>query len=561
MKRFIFLFVVALVCCASVVAQVYHIVTLRHEKNTKVVNSKGKIPLTNVSSTNRNLYDIYIKSTTVYTQDIINSESILQKSPSLLLYYNIANTETRGHLTLTENSTLSLGKFVQTANWGNINNSYKYTRNGAEYYHPTTLINRGFMRADSVKVKQTFYADKWHFMSLPFNVDVSSIEMPENTYWSLRSYNGEQRAMGNMDDTWTEIENGGTLNAHQGYIIQLTSEANDKNIELTFKAKNDTKKNNIFATDNVSIPLEEHLAEFAHNRSWNLIGNPYPSFFDTRYIDEEGTITVWNGNGYSAYSLADDKYVLMPFEAFFIQKPIDSSVLTFEAEGRLHNAADAAETVNAKRLMYRTKNEERKIYNFTLKQNDEETDRTRIVINEKANLAYETSRDAAKFMEDQPRVAQLFSVDAGVKYAINERPINDGVALLSVVIPQEGTYTLSLDTAEITLIDTETGSKTLLDSNGYTFHAEAGTYSGRFIVSFDGNMTDVAQVNANDDGEVKVKGDVLSFNFIKAKDVKVYAADGHRLYHNNNVKSGIVKLSSGVYIVSINGVTTKVIVK
>ena len=531
-----------------------------HELYYQVVNDKGEISPTISAVIDRRLYDIYIDNTTQYTQEIINAETLLQSKPDLKLHYNNANTEKRGHLTLAENSTLSLGKFVQTANWGSVNDNNKYTKNGATYYHPTTLINRGFMRADSVIVKQTLYAGKWHFLSLPFNVDVKNIGMPENTYYAIRTYNGEQRAAGNMDDTWVNVQEEETMNAHQGYIVQLVNETNDKNIELIFKAKNDTKKNNIFTAGNVSIPLEEHLSEFAHNRSWNLVGNLYPSFFDTRYIDAQGTITVWNGNGYSAYSLADDKYVLMPFEAFFVQKPVDSNALAFNAEGRLNNAADAAESVNANSMASR-RNEARKIYNFSLKNNDEETDRTRIVLNEHATLAYETNRDAAKFMENKPRVAQLFSVDAGVKYAINERPLNDGVSLLSVVIPQEGTYTLSLDNEEVTLIDSETGSKVLLDSNGYSFYAQAGTYNGRFIVSFDGDLTDIAQVNASEDGEVKVKDNVLSFDYIAPKNVKVYATDGRIFYHNTAVKSGKVTLSSGVNIVSINGVSTKVIVK
>ena len=536
-----------------------------HEFYYQVVNSKGEVSPVRSAMIERRLYDIYISTTTQYTQEIINAETLLQSKPDLKLHYNAANTEKRGHLTLAEGSTLSLGKFVQTANWGSIVGNQKYTANGADYYHPTTFINKGFMRADSVIVKQQLSADRWYFISLPFNADVNKIGMPNGTYWALRTYDGAQRALGYMDNTWVNLQRNETMNAHKGYIIQVTSEANDKHIELTFRANNDTKKNDIFTADSMSIPLEEHLSEFAHNRSWNLIGNPYPSFFDTQYIESQGTITVWNGNGYSAYSLADDHYVLMPFEAFFIQKPVDSSTLWFDTQGRLNTAEEAQVAAHANKRIRSKKGEERKLFNFVLKDNNNvETDRTRIVLNEQATLTYETSRDAAKFMEDKPRVAQLFSVDAGVKYAINERPINDGLAVLSMVIPENGTYTLSLengDDKEVMLFDTKTGNKHLLDSNGYTFDAEAGNYNGRFIVSFDGNITDVAQVNATDEGEIKTVGNALSFNFIKPKDIKVYAADGRLYYRNHTAKSGKVTLDSGVYIVSINGVATKIMIQ
>ena len=536
-----------------------------HTMHYQVVTNTGEVSPTQTTTIDRHIYDIYISTTTQYTQEIINAETLLQSKPDLKLHYNAANTEKRGHLTLAEGSTLSLGKFVQTANWGSIVGNQKYTANGADYYHPTTFINKGFMRADSVIVKQQLSADRWYFISLPFNADVNKIGMPNGTYWALRTYDGAQRALGYMDNTWVNLQRNETMNAHKGYIIQVTSEANDKHIELTFRANNDTKKNDIFTADSMSIPLEEHLSEFAHNRSWNLIGNPYPSFFDTQYIESQGTITVWNGNGYSAYSLADDHYVLMPFEAFFIQKPVDSSTLWFDTQGRLNTAEEAQVAAHANKRIRSKKGEERKLFNFVLKDNNNvETDRTRIVLNEQATLTYETSRDAAKFMEDKPRVAQLFSVDAGVKYAINERPINDGLAVLSMVIPENGTYTLSLengDDKEVMLFDTKTGNKHLLDSNGYTFDAEAGDYNGRFIVSFDGNITDVAQVNATDEGEIKTVGNALSFNFIKPKDIKVYAADGRLYYRNHTAKSGKVTLDSGVYIVSINGVATKIMIQ
>ena len=534
-----------------------------HTMCYQVVTERGELSPVVTTSIFRSLYDIYVSEDTLYTQSLIASTPLLQQRPDLKLHYSAANAATRGHLTLDNESLLSLGKYVQTAHWGSIYDANKYTHTGTAYFHPTTLINHGQMRADSVIVKQMLAADRWHFISLPFNTKVADIEVPSDVLWALRSYNGEERAMGNMDDTWDDLKPTDLMNAHQGYIIQLTNESSAQQAEMTFKALNDVNKNLIFSKGDATIALEEHLSEFAHNRSWNLIGNPYPSFYDTRYMDAQGTITVWNGNGYTAYSLADDKYVLMPFEAFFMQKPVDADGITFSAEGRLHRAEDAPEHLSSNRMNKRSLGADRQLFDILLSTDDTVTDRTRIVLNEHAQMTYETSRDAAKFMESYPRTAQLYSLQGGVKYAINERPTDNGLATLSVFIPEDGEYTLRLkdsDTRELVLFDTEKNENHILNHEGYTFFAQRGTHEARFLVSFTGELTDVSQVTATADGEIKVADGALSFDFIQPKQVRIYSADG-RLFYRQTTASGRLSLTSGVYIVEIDGKATKIVVK
>jgi len=128
-------------------------------------------------------------------------------------------------------------------------------KTGADYYHPTTLLNNGKMRADSVIVKQSFYRDRWHFVSLPFNVNVSDIGVPEGTYYALRTYDGEARALGEMTETWRNLGRNDKMEAGQGYIVQLTRESDEKTAELIFKSVNDPQKNNIFTTADVTATL------------------------------------------------------------------------------------------------------------------------------------------------------------------------------------------------------------------------------------------------------------------------------------------------------------------
>ena len=522
----------------------------------QVMTDDGQVSPVRSVSIDRWLYDIYISRYTEYADSAVSTNPLFAQKPDLKLHYKTDDVTVRGHLTVDDGTTLSLGKFVQTANWGSKNDGNKYIKTGTEYYHPTTLLNNGFVRADSVLLKQSLYRDRWHFISLPFNANVADIDVPEGTYWALRQYDGAARAAGQMTDTWINLRKGDQMEAGRGYILQLTKEGQEKTSCLTFKAVGDTKKNNIFTTNDVSTTLQEHQSEFAHNRSWNLVGNPYPCFFDTRCMDQQGTVIVWNGNGYSAYSLTDDSYILMPFEAFFIQKPLNAESVTFSKEGRQHT-----HEVLARAAVRRSQQAGRYILNFVLSDGSAE-DRSRVVVNEQASTGYETDKDAPKFMEQRPQMPQLFSVESGVQYAINERPQGDGLITFSLFAPTDGEYRFSVegDARELTLLDTETGAVWALADGDYVFTATEGQHNARLIISLTGETTAIAQVNAYDDGEVKVVDGQLSFRFMRDKHIKVFGLDG-RILLNEKLSQTSLRVAHGVYVLDIDGKITKIMVK
>jgi len=531
-----------------------------HTLSYQVLSDDGQASPAVSASVDRWLYDIYVSQWTEYGDSLVSHSPLFASRPDLKLHYLPGDTNVRGHLTVDEGTTLSLGKYVQTANWGTQHNNNMYTNSGEDYYHPTTLLNMGgYVRADTVLVKQRLYRDRWHFLSLPFNVNVSDVSVPNGVYYALRAYDGEARAMGEMTETWTNLGKGGQMEAGRGYIVQLTRESSDKTAELTFKAMNDPQKNNIFATADVTTPLEEHQAEFAHNRSWNLVGNPYPSFFDSRFIDQDGTIIVWNGNGYSAYSLTDDSYILMPFEAFFIQKPLNNDALTFAQDGRQHTHELLPRAANARQTARAAQN--RCVLNFMLT-DGADTDRSRVVVNEQASMGYETDRDAPKFMESKPQMPQLFSVEGGVQYAINERPMGDGLVAFTLFAPADGEYRFSVegDADHVVVMDAETGTVWAMADGDYVFSATEGLHHARLVVSLAGEATAIAQIDACEDGEMKVADGLLSFSFMHTKRIKVFSLDG-RLIFNEAASRANVKVAHGVYLVDIEGKTTKVIVK
>ena len=95
--------------------------------------------------------------------------------------------------------------------------------------------------------------------------------------------------------------------------------------------------------------------------------------------------------------------------------------------------------------------------------------------------------------------AQLFTLQNDVRYAINERPLQNGIIELGMTIGTTGSYTITLSTkveGEVYLVDRETGIETRLDgTEGYTFHADKGTSEGRFYIRIaGGEATGISQI-------------------------------------------------------------------
>lgn len=424
-----------------------------------------------------------------------------------------------GHLTVATDAALPLGKYMQEQNFystydyvydGNGNSTRVYT-----YPNVSTLVNNSEVTADEVTLKMWLPQNQWNFISLPFDVNVSDIAYPDGTLWVIRKYNGANRAS-MSGDTWQNMTNGQTLNAGEGYILHCVNENENDNdsrsnyICFTFKAINNSKKNKIFTSVDVELPLNVYTSEFAHNRSWNLVGNPYPSFFNSQDIEHEGVITVWNGDGYTAYSLVDDDYCLRPNEAFFVQCPINKSSMKFKTKGRSHeytnNSSDYDRARFARQMVKSGTN--RSLYNIALS-NEKHTDKARLVLNEKAKLDYELNCDASKFMSSNASVPQVYIIENGQRMSIDERPLSDGIVELGVYCGTTDEYTISLTTTDsnndsLILVDKETGTETNLAHNAYYFKATAGTYNNRFILRIGNNTTGIQQIEDQKEGMTKI---------------------------------------------------------
>lgn len=423
-----------------------------------------------------------------------------QKGSSYLQY---------GSLTVNGTGTLSMNTFDMV--W---DPNYQYEQyNRLQNY--CSLLNNSHLRSDSVSITLYTRNDRWSFMSFPFNVKVSDIKtiFEGTTNWVIRKYDGKKRAAGETNETWVKVKSDEILNAGEGYIVQGSRYVDNRwqgYSGFNLKAINDSKKNLIFNTEDAVVPLKEYESEFAHNRSWNLIGNPYPCYYDTRFMDFNAPITIWNmrDNTYAAYSLSDDSYILCPGEAFFVQRPIDTGNIVFAKEGRQTNRNVRTIDTSVKSRANSLNVESRVVANITLT-DGEHTDRTRVVLNNKALMDYEIDKDATKFMSNDAFVPQIYTTMKGVNYAINERPMSDGVVFLNLYIGKDGNYTISLpeDISGyiVKLEDKQEGKMVELNANEvYSFYAKSGNLNGRFVLHFSNEVTGIEHVESSilEDGEV-----------------------------------------------------------
>ena len=375
------------------------------------------------------------------------------------------------------------------------------------------LINQGSLTADDIDLRWQF--NDMCYYCPPFDIKISDI-VPEieGAPFAFFRYNNAARAVGDFSNTWIRMNKNETLKAGQGYIQRSqtvnTGEYDDWNHSwiVVFSPQHHYPQKggtNYFITNaDVTLPMTHASGEFAHNKNWNLVGNPYPAFLDIRGVDYDGPILLRtspsNANFWQAYSPLDDEYVLHPYMPIFIQAPDGVESITLKANRRQASKVFVKGNTSNSRMNTRRadKNQNRTVYNLTMSNGTNEANeplevRTRFVINPEATSRYDIGRDAPAMAADS--VDLLYTMAGGVAYAINERPLGDGIVRLGIQTAQPGTYTLRLSEKnnkpgdDIWLIDNRENTRTLLlsasgEQRPYTFEvSEAGTIGSRFVIA------------------------------------------------------------------------------
>ena len=413
-----------------------------------------------------------------------------------------------------------------------------------------TLITDGNLNAKKMRFDISVSDNKWYFFSFPFDIKLSDTKAPGEYKWKM--YDGSIRA-DQGSGGWVNLpDNEEWLKQGKGYIFQ-TNKAGTLTLKVTKEKFGQLDANNIMKELDV-FPSGNNF-----DASWNFIGNPQTSYYNVNDLGYEAPITVWNGNSYEAVRPGDDDYTLHPFQAFFVQKPTASSTIEFKAEDRLTKTGSEirAQETKARRLT-RGFVPSRMIINLNVSDGSL-SDKTRVVFNDKKSRNYEMDCDAAKFMT-LTQAPQLYSVEGkGTKFAINERPM--GSVQLGFTAKKSGTFTISAVRMDqpMLLKDNVAGITIDLTNGDYEFTSEAGTFNKRFLLTPNSSVTSIADVVKKTGVNILPTEEGIQINGCNGKNVDVYNLNGAQVASSNS--DGMLRLSAGVYIVKVNGMSTKVMVK
>ena len=350
----------------------------------------------------------------------------------------------------------------------------------------------------------------WYYICMPYDVKRSDIILPEGTSIAVRYYDSESRATNGATGNWKDVPADGILRKGQGYIFRTNNTAN-----VGFPATEETH-NDIFCSEAVTTPLVQYAAVVSANAGWNFVGNPYTCFYDIYYMDFAAPITVWNisNSTYSAYSAADDEFVLMPSQAFFVQKPELVDAITFQPAGRQINKT-IDHSALAMRRAARSKQVQRKLVDVALTCADR-TDRTRVVVNANASDDFCADNDAVKMMayEGTP---QIYTIAGADQLAVNEGAHRGGSVALGMYLPADDAYTIAVDRDELGVKLLDYGVEVEMP---YTFSAAEGYMDDRFTLTFEAPTTGINTVATDADA-----------------DNAIYTIDGRRV--NSTAQKGI----------------------
>lgn len=413
-----------------------------------------------------------------------------------------------------------------------------------------SIIGCSNISANLLKFELQVQGNKWYFFSFPYDVKMSNIAC--QSQFVFRYYDGEARAA-NGSGGWKDLVKGSdVLERGKGYIFQCS-----QNSVLTIIIETPT-----FDAEDFKQALSAYTADNAQNAGWNFVGNPYTSYFDLNDTKYDAPITVWNDQtrSYEALRPGDDDYQFHPFQAFFVQKPDDTGEINFASDCRAtYTKSEEKMAASRARRLTRGVDADRQLINLTIA-DTEVKDKTRVVFNENANNDYEIGCDAAKFVSTED-VPQIYSLDyKGNRYAINERPV--GEVKIAYQAKKAGSYKIGVTRmdCDVVLYDNETKAVFDFSTGDYSFDTEAGTFENRFILKIaNSSSTGLADIKKETGVSAMGCDEGIYINNVGTAQVDVYSMSGVLLA--THVGDGLVRLPKSTYIIKVNNLSTKVLVK
>ena len=461
-------------------------------------------------------------------------------------------------ITFGENGTLSEVKTVYGAmkfNKYNVNNKSKEGGHG----------NLGWSQ----------YKRDLFYISFPFDVKLSDA-FGFGTYgkhWIIEYYDGKGRAANGFwadsPSNWKFVmpsqRSSFTLKANEGYILALDL---DEMTESSSIWNNDVQDvyvyfpsngnvNDIEATNKlVTIDQEGYQCTIGPRFSggddrrtkdsyWHCIGVPSFANYSRDLKDTEGGTTIdWRNTSmpYLYEWNSTNNTLSITSSATFSFKPMYSYMVQYAGTSIYWSEINSTPSS----VVARQKDVPRDIeFRMELQQGEQKADQAfvRLTDDEHVTTGYDFNYDLSK--EFNKGIANIYTMISSVidneasvtEAAGNVLPMSEQTTVVpvGVKVVTNDDYTFSIpegtDGVGVTLIDTETGIRTVLSAVDYTVSLEAGTYDNRFVLEISPirNMPTELETSDNDaaiDGVRKLLIDGLLYI---VRDGKVYDARGARV--------------------------------
>lgn len=268
----------------------------------------------------------------------------------------------------------------------------------------------------------------WHYITLPYDCRVSDVTFADGTPaavgadYLLCSYDGEHRAA-TKSTSWKDLTSEDVLRKGVGYIIALPGDGKVKR-EIRFPMSNDVLTENKADKDiGIFNGWGNDNPELRPNhKGWNLIGNPYFTYYKTNLTSPLATGKLihdpdespWKGhwtidpdpetnlyyivipqdNGWSEYKqVAIANYHMAPYTSYFVQlgsDPSEDKTITFEhSRSGLYSAPKRyyAEDIVDNHEVW---------FGVDLINADGESDETTLLMSDKFTNDYDMMRDLVK---------------------------------------------------------------------------------------------------------------------------------------------------------------------
>ena len=417
-----------------------------------------------------------------------------------------------------------------------------------------SIIANANLNAKGLYIDITIKANRWYFFSFPFKVKKKNIMCGNGVKFIFRHYNGAIRASQGKGG-WVDLDDAEEyLYPGKGYIFQASLDCT-----LSIKIeKNDFGK---LPKLDINTKLDIHASANEQDASWNFVGNPFTAFYDINAMGYNSPITRWNSesNTYEAVRPGDDNAFLNPFEAFFVQCPNDNNEINFSGDNRLtQTGKDKKKNENQQKAKaMATFDVKRQIINLTLSDGTT-TDRTRVVFNPDRMAKYEKDCDAAKF--EGSDAAEIYTVEAQAgRLAINER--QEGCVQIGYRAVKGGDHTIAAQRMDRPVLLRDNALQITFDltQGDYHFHSAAGQFDNRFMLLIDNSATGIGEIVSSTGVNVKPTDDGLNISNLNGKTVRVYGANG--ALYATRTQEGYLTLPKGVYVVEVDGMKAKFMVK